>query len=454
MDTFEFDDVLITPFIEILDTGFDKLVISVLVLASVFAVLDWLWGYMKDQIASDKIQLSKMISKLIRYGFTFGIIKGYTKFVIPTAYQLFSGIGNSFGEGFGENLKIQSVWNKGWEEVNKLFHLSGEMEGIWGIVYFLFGIVAFLCIIFIMATLTMSILSFHIVVRLAVIFLALLPIEILNDIGKKTLMAIVNSGTELMTCVAISSMCFSIIKNHPLPNTVGPDSNSPQVIGIWLCVWIVGTFLVYSHDRISSMIIMGQGGVSGSDFGRYSGGMAATTGALLGMGVATTSKVLGNTIKGTGKIGETFSNLLGYENNKVFDTIKKTGDVVEKAGNTIGRGIVKSGKGAGKAIETITGNFSPIETGISKIKNTMPNSINTSTKGSNKVEETMRNHSNLEKNKTQNEKVQPNTENNSKKENKQNLKDETFIDMEKNRERESKTYSDIKNENRNKKNEI
>lgn len=268
MDNFEFDSSLIEPIINFLDIGIDKFLPAVLVFAALMGVIDLLWGYFQYHTTKDVSNIiSKVAVKLIRYAFTFGIIKIYTKTIIPMAYKIFTGIGNSFGEGFGDPLKIQNVWNKGWESVNRLFELSGKVGGLWGFVYIIFSVIAFLCLVFILSAMTMAILSFHVVVRLAVIFLALVPFEALADIGRKTLTSIVNSGIDLMTCIALSSMCFSVMQKHPFPKTVTEDTNSPQVIGIWLCVWVVSGFLVVSYEKISSLIISGQGGLTGADLG-------------------------------------------------------------------------------------------------------------------------------------------------------------------------------------------
>ena len=366
MDNFEFDSSLIEPIINFLDTGISKFLPAVLVLASLIAVIDGLWSYFQYHATKDVSSImSKVVVKWVRYAFTFGIIKIYIGSIIPMAYNIFTGIGNSFGEGFGNPLKVQNVWNKGWESVNRMFELSGKIGGLWGFVYIIFSVIAFLCLVFILSSMTMTILSFHVVVRLAVIFLAFIPFEVMTDIGRKTLTSIVNSGTDLMTCVALSSMCFSVMQEHPFPTTVTENTNSPQVMGIWLCVWVVSAFLVVSYEKISSLIISGQGGLTGADLGRYTAGIVATAGIVTGKGIEMASKTAGKSMQ---KIGETWSSGKGA-GGKSAEILEKAGSMVEKAGAETARRTDQTAKGAAKAIETITGNLSPQESIAGAIRN-------------------------------------------------------------------------------------
>ena len=366
MDNFEFDSSLIEPIINFLDTGISKFLPAVLVLASLIAVIDGLWSYFQYHATKDVSSImSKVVVKWVRYAFTFGIIKIYIGSIIPMAYKIFTGIGNSFGEGFGNPLKVQNVWNKGWESVNRMFELSGKIGGLWGFVYIIFSVIAFLCLVFILSSMTMAILSFHVVVRLAVIFLAFIPFEVMTDIGRKTLTSIVNSGTDLMTCVALSSMCFSVMQEHPFPTTVTENTNSPQVMGVWLCVWVVSAFLVVSYEKISSLIISGQGGLTGADLGRYTAGVVATAGIVTGKGIEMASKGVGKSMQ---KIGETWSS--GKDaGSKGAGILEKAGSMVEKAGAETARRTDQTAKGAAKAIETITGNLSPQENIAGAIRN-------------------------------------------------------------------------------------
>lgn len=366
MDNFEFDSSLIEPIINFLDTGISKFLPSVLVLASLIAVIDGLWSYFQYHATKDVSSImSKVVVKWVRYAFTFGIIKIYIGSIIPMAYKIFTGIGNSFGEGFGNPLKVQNVWNKGWESVNRMFELSGKIGGLWGFVYIIFSVIAFLCLVFILSSMTMAILSFHVVVRLAVIFLAFIPFEVMTDIGRKTLTSIVNSGTDLMTCVALSSMCFSVMQEHPFPTTVTENTNSPQIMGIWLCVWVVSAFLVVSYEKISSLIISGQGGLTGADLGRYTAGIVATAGIVTGKGIEMASKGVGKSMQ---KIGETWSS--GKDaGSKGAGILEKAGSMVERAGTETAKRTDQTAKGAAKAIETITGNLNPQESIAGAIRN-------------------------------------------------------------------------------------
>ena len=366
MDNFEFDSSLIEPLINFLDTGINRFLPAVLILASLIAVIDGLWSYFRYQATKDVSDImSKIIIKWIRYAFTFGIIKIYIGSIIPMAYKIFAGIGNSFGEGFGNPLKVQNVWNKGWESVNRMFELSGKIGGLWGFVYIIFSVIAFLCLVFILSSMTMAILSFHVVVRLAVLFLAFIPFEAMTDIGRKTLTSIVNSGTDLMTCIALSSMCFSVMQEHPFPTTVTENTNSPQVMGIWLCVWVVSAFLVVSYEKISSLIISGQGGLTGADLGRYTAGIVATAGIVTGKGIEMASKTAGKSMQ---KIGETWSSGKGA-GGKSAEILEKVGSAVEKVGSETARRTDQTAKGTAKAIETITGNLSPQESIAGAIRN-------------------------------------------------------------------------------------
>jgi len=232
-------------------------------------------------------------------------------------------------------------------------------------VHIIFSVIAFLCLVFILSSMTMAILSFHVVVRLAVIFLAFIPFEVMTDIGRKTLTSIVNSGTDLMTCVALSSMCFSVMQEHPFPTTVTENTNSPQVMGIWLCVWVVSAFLVVSYEKISSLIISGQGGLTGADLGRYTAGVVATAGIVTGKGIEMASKGVGKSMQ---KIGETWSSEKDA-GSKGAGILEKAGSMVEKAGAETARRTDQTAKGAAKAIETITGNLSPQESIAGAIRN-------------------------------------------------------------------------------------
>ena len=258
---FQFDTALIEPIISMLDTGMTTLMVVILTLASSFAVLDLSFTAFFNWSENIGNTLVETIKKLVRYALTFGLIKMY-KELLDMAYKLFSDIGNLFGEGLGSPLKVQSIWDKLWEELSKFLSIVLKFQDFWAILYFILFIIGFIFLVFIISTITIAIIQFHVVGKLAIIYLACLPLDALSDIGRKTLGAIVGSGTQLMVAVALSSMGVKILKSYPIPENIGAENNEPHTIIVWLAVFIAISFLIKNYQSIASLILYGQGGLN------------------------------------------------------------------------------------------------------------------------------------------------------------------------------------------------
>ena len=278
---FQFDTALIEPIISMLDTGMITLMVVILTLASSFAVLDLSFTAFFNWSENIGNTLVETIKKLVRYALTFGLIKMY-KELLDMAYKLFSDIGNLFGEGLGSPLKVQSIWDKLWEELSKFLSIGLKFQDFWAILYFVLFIIGFVFLVFIISTITIAIIQFHVVGKLAIIYLACLPLDALSDIGRKTLGAIVGSGTQLMVAVALSSMGIKILKSYPIPENIGAENNEPHTIIMWLAVFIAISFLIKNYQSIASLILYGQGGLNGSQFGNFTGNVVSAGGSAVG----------------------------------------------------------------------------------------------------------------------------------------------------------------------------
>ena len=295
---------------------------------------------------------------------TFGLIKMY-KELLDMAYKLFSDIGNLFGEGLGSPLKVQSIWDKLWEELSKFLSIGLKFQDFWAILYFVLFIIGFVFLVFIISTITIAIIQFHVVGKLAIIYLACLPLDALSDIGRKTLGAIVGSGTQLMVAVALSSMGIKILKSYPIPENIGAENNEPHTIIMWLAVFIAISFLIKNYQSIASLILYGQGGLNGSQFGNFTGNVVSAGGSAVG-GV---TSLLGSAA--VGGLGAAVGAVVGGVSTGGAGAIAgmKTGAKIgSKIGKYPGNLTASAAENAGKAIKVMTMDFDPIASGR-KVKN-------------------------------------------------------------------------------------
>ena len=356
---FQFDTALIEPIISMLDTGMTTLMVVILTLASSFAVLDLSFTAFFNWSENIGNTLVETIKKLVRYALTFGLIKMY-KELLDMAYKLFSDIGNLFGEGLGSPLKVQSIWDKLWEELSKFLSIGLKFQDFWAILYFVLFIIGFVFLVFIISTITIAIIQFHVVGKLAIIYLACLPLDALSDIGRKTLGAIVGSGTQLMVAVALSSMGIKILKSYPIPENIGAENNEPHTIIMWLAVFIAISFLIKNYQSIASLILYGQGGLNGSQFGNFTGNVVSAGGSAVG-GV---TSLLGSAA--VGGLGAAVGAVVGGVSTGGAGAIAgmKTGAKIgSKIGKYPGNLTASAAENAGKAIKVMTMDFDPIASG-------------------------------------------------------------------------------------------
>ena len=361
---FQFDTALIEPIISMLDTGMTTLMVVILTLASSFAVLDLSFTAFFNWSENIGNTLVETIKKLVRYALTFGLIKMY-KELLDMAYKLFSDIGNLFGEGLGSPLKVQSIWDKLWEELSKFLSIVLKFQDFWAILYFILFIIGFIFLVFIISTITIAIIQFHVVGKLAIIYLACLPLDALSDIGRKTLGAIVGSGTQLMVAVALSSMGVKILKSYPIPENIGAENNEPHTIIVWLAVFIAISFLIKNYQSIASLILYGQGGLNGSQLGNFTGNVVSAGGSAVG-GV---TSLLGSAA--VGGLGAAVGAVVGGVSTGGAGAIAgmKTGAKIgSKIGKYPGNLTASAAENAGKAIKVMTMDFDPIASGR-KVKN-------------------------------------------------------------------------------------
>ena len=361
---FQFDTALIEPIISMLDTEMTTLMVVILTLASLFAVLDLSFTAFFNWSENIGNTLVETIKKLVRYALTFGLIKMY-KELLDMAYKLFSDIGNLFGEGLGSPLKVQGIWDKLWEELSKFLSIGLKFQDFWAILYFILFIIGFIFLVFIISTITIAIIQFHVVGKLAIIYLACLPLDALSDIGRKTLGAIVGSGTQLMVAVALSSMGIKILKSYPIPENIGAENNEPHTIIMWLAVFIAISFLIKNYQSIASLILYGQGGLNGSQFGNFTGNVVSAGGSAVG-GV---TSLLGSAA--VGGLGAAVGAVAGGVSTGGAGAIAgmKTGAKIgSKIGKYPGNLTASAAENAGKAIKVMTMDFDPIASGR-KVKN-------------------------------------------------------------------------------------
>ena len=357
---FQFDTALIEPIINMLDTGMTTLMVVILTLASSFAVLDLSFTAFFNWSENIGNTLVETIKKLVRYALTFGLIKMY-KELLDMAYKLFSDIGNLFGEGLGSPLKVQSIWDKLWEELSKFLSIGLKFQDFWAILYFILFIIGFVFLVFIISTITIAIIQFHVVGKLAIIYLACLPLDALSDIGRKTLGAIVGSGTQLMVAVALSSMGVKILKSYPIPENIGAENNEPHTIIVWLAVFIAISFLIKNYQSIASLILYGYGGLNGSQLGNFTGNVVSAGGSAVG---GVTSLLGSAAVGGLGAaVGGVSTGGAG-----AIAGMKTGAKIGSKIGKYPGNLTASAAENAGKAIKVMTMDFDPIASGR-KVKN-------------------------------------------------------------------------------------
>lgn len=395
---FQFDTALIEPIISMLDTGMTTLMVVILTLASTFAVLDLSFTAFFNWSENIGNTLVETLKKLLRYVLTFELIKMYKK-LLDMAYKLFSDIGNLFGEGLGSPLKVQSIWDKLWEELSKFLSIGLKFQDFWVILYFILFIIGFIFLVFIISTITIAIIQFHVVGRLAIIYLACLPLDTLSDIGRKTLGAIVGSGTHLMVAVALSSMGIKILKSYPIPENIGAENNEPHTIIMWLAVFIAISFLIKNYQSIASLILYGHGGLNGSQLGYFTGNVISAGGSAIG---GITSVLGGAAVGGLGAAIGTVAGGISSGGAGALAGMKTGAKIGYEVGKYPGKMTASAAENAGKAIKVMTMDFDPV-TSAKKVKNT-------ATDGIKKFMGNKDNRENPEKNETQ-ETEDTNTEN-------------------------------------------
>lgn len=287
------DDTLITPIQTMVETGAINLASGVLVIASLLAILDLIFSVFTGWSDNIGDLITKLIQKLIRYAFTFMLINIYQE-ILDMAYTMFTKIGNSFGKGLGEPVTVQNAYLKLESQIMEFLQSGLQFESFWSLVYLVLFVIAFVFLIFVIFALVMAIVQFYVVGNLAIIYLAFMPNETFSEIGKKTINAIIGAGTSLMVTIALVSMGTKILSDDfPFPTDIGVQNNEPQTFLTWLAVFAVISFLIVSQDSITSMILSGQGGVSGGMLGSFVGGIVTTGGAAAG--------AIGKTITEVGK---------------------------------------------------------------------------------------------------------------------------------------------------------
>ena len=361
---FQFDTALIEPIISMLDTGMTTLMVVILTLASSFAVLDLSFTAFFNWSENIGNTLVETIKKLVRYALTFGLIKMY-KELLDMAYKLFSDIGNLFGEGLGSPLKVQSIWDKLWEELSKFLSIGLKFQDFWAILYFILFIIGFIFLVFIISTITIAIIQFHVVGKLAIIYLACLPLDALSDIGRKTLGAIVGSGTQLMVAVALSSMGVKILKSYPIPENIGAENNEPHTIIVWLAVFIAISFLIKNYQSIASLILYGQGGLNGSQLGNFTGNVVSAGGSAVG---GVTSLLGSAAVGGLGAAVGAVAGRVSTGGAGAIAGMKTGAKIGSKIGKYPGNLTASAAENAGKAIKVMTMDFDSIASGR-KVKN-------------------------------------------------------------------------------------
>ncbi len=361
---FQFDTALIEPIISMLDTGMTTLMVVILTLASSFAVLDLSFTAFFNWSENIGNTLVETIKKLVRYALTFGLIKMY-KELLDMVYKLFSDIGNLFGEGLGSPLKVQSIWDKLWEELSKFLSIGLKFQDFWAILYFILFIIGFIFLVFIISTITIAIIQFHVVGKLAIIYLACLPLDALSDIGRKILGAIVGSGTQLMVAVALSSMGVKILKSYHIPENIGAENNEPHTIIVWLAVFIAISFLIKNYQNIASLILYGQGGLNGSQLGNFTGNVVSAGGSAVG---GVTSLLGSAAVGGLGAAVGAVAGGMSTGGAGAIAGMKTGAKIGSKIGKYPGNLTASAAENAGKAIKVMTMDFDPIASGR-KVKN-------------------------------------------------------------------------------------
>ena len=479
---FQFDTALIEPIISMLDTGMTTLMVVILTLASTFAVLDLSFTTFFNWSENIGNTLVETLKKLLRYVLTFELIKIYKK-LLDIAYKLFSDIGNLFGEGLGSPLKVQSIWDKLWEELSKFLSIGLKFQDFWAILYFILFIIGFIFLVFIISTITIAIIQFHVVGRLAIIYLACLPLDTLSDIGRKTLGAVVGSGTHLMVAVALSSMGIKILKSYPIPENIGAENNEPHTIIVWLAVFIAISFLIKNYQSIASLILYGHGGLNGSQLGYFTGNVISAGGSAIG---GITSVLGGAAVGGLGAAIGTVAGGISSGGAGALAGMKTGAKIGYEVGKYPGKMTASAAENAGKAIKIMTMDFDPV-TSAKKVKNTATDGIkkfmgnkdnrenpernesqeteNTNTENENSQETNEKNQEKM-KNDNSNEasnedsrkqssdnETQKNSENTRSEKTKENSSNKTFAESEMERERkndETFTESEINREKENK----
>ena len=266
-------DNIQNEFVQMVNTGIEKMIPGLLALLSVLTVLEIMWvlySYVVKNI------LENLWMSLLRIMIKFSILA----YVIPNAvsliemgYGIFSGIGSYFIRSNGGNVTLNNIWAIAGRETGKILKIINEsnfnflnivtdsklfFEEI-GKMLLLIGVVilVYYFVIRIIFEMMMAVLQFRMALGLSWIFL---PFDINSitkrDLGNKALTTLFLTGTKIIVIMALGGIVFKNLDAAGFGEVTFKELKY-ETIFLFITVGMVMAFVMNETDKITTTLAKG-----------------------------------------------------------------------------------------------------------------------------------------------------------------------------------------------------
>ena len=266
-------DNIQNEFVQMVNTGIEKMIPGLLALLSVLTVLEIMWvlySYVVKNI------LENLWMSLLRIMIKFSILA----YVIPNAvsliemgYGIFSGIGSYFIRSNGGNVTLNNIWAIAGRETGKILKIINEsnfnflnivtdsklfFEEI-GKMLLLIGVVilVYYFVVRIIFEMMMAVLQFRMALGLSWIFL---PFDVNSitkrDLGNTALTTLFLTGTKIIVIMALGGIVFKNLDAAGFGEVTFKELKY-ETIFLFITVGMVMAFVMNETDKITTTLAKG-----------------------------------------------------------------------------------------------------------------------------------------------------------------------------------------------------
>lgn len=264
-------DNIQNEFVQMINSGIEKMIPGLLVLLSVLTVLEIMWvlyGYVVKNV------LENLWMSLLRIMIRFSILA----YVIPNAislidmgYGIFSGIGSYFMGNSGGTVTLNSIWAIAGRETGKILKIINESNFNFfniitdsklffeelGKMLLLIGVIilVYYFVVRIIFEMMMAVLQFRMALGLSWVFL---PFDVNSitkrDLGNKALTTLFLTGSKIVVIMALGG-----IKNLDMAGfgEVTFKELKYETIFLFITVGMVMAFVMNEADKITTTLARG-----------------------------------------------------------------------------------------------------------------------------------------------------------------------------------------------------